>query len=306
MGALMELIPVDSQDILVGSPLPWALYGKNRALLVGEGSVITSDAQVASLVRHGIFRKSSAAESGIQPVEVPPAPEEVPDSAPLSFEDIRLKGGDRLQVEPPAIHGSERQLVKFIGSLKGVSVLVTTPVVGGLPMPLREGEKLVVRAFSGQNIFGFITFVERVCKIPFNYLHLSYPEQVSGKMLRKSPRIRTRIIARVQNHTAADCSNGGLAGVISDLSATGAAVDAPLPLGRKGDRVSLAFRVSLHDVETYLTLKADVRATTPHVADDGICMVRHGVEFQELESNGHVILQSLIYRQMVEGSQELV
>ena len=302
----MELIPVDSQDILVGSPLPWALYGKNRELLVGEGSVLKSGEQVASLARHGIFRELPAQESAAQTEDTPPAPAGATDNTTLSFEDIRLKGGDRLQIEPPAVHGQERQLVKFIGSLKGVSVLVTTPVAGGLPMPLREGEKLVVRAFSGQNIFGFITFVERVCKIPFNYLHLTYPEQVSGKMLRKSPRIRTRIITRVQNHTAADCGNGGLAGVISNLSATGAAVDAPQPFGRKGDRVSLAFRVSLHDVETYLTIKADVCATSSHVADDGVGMVRHGVEFQELEPNGHVILQSLIYRQMVEGTQGLV
>lgn len=221
----MELVPVSPKDIAINAPLPWALYGKDRSLLVGEGGVISSEERVASLARLGLFREAVAM---VTPQPENAAAEAPPEKAPangeaksmsLAFSDIRLKSGDRMQIEPPPILCQERLPVKYIGHLKDISVLVTLPSANGLPLALREGEKIVLRAFSEQNVFGFTATVERVCKIPFSYLHLSYPERVSGMVVRKSPRIKTNIIVTVQNPVREN-GTAKMSGVLKNLSTT--------------------------------------------------------------------------------------
>ena len=52
-----------------------------------------------------------------------------------------------------------------------------------------------MRSFSGQNAFAFASTITRICKIPCEYLHLSFPDTIEAIVIRKATRIRTRIIA---------------------------------------------------------------------------------------------------------------
>lgn len=306
----MELIPVTTQDVALNAPLPWALYGKDRSLLIGEGGVISSQERVESLARLGLFREAGPDMQAANPAPQTPQPEKPSGggetrSVALSFSDIRLKAGDRMQIEPPAILCQERLPVKYIGHLKDISVLVTLPTANGLPLALREGEKIVLRAFSGQNVFGFTATVERVCKIPFSYLHLSYPDRVSGMVVRKSPRIKTNIIVAVQNAVRENGSDK-MSGILKNLSTTGAGLDARRPLGKKGDILNLAFRVDIHNVDMYMSINASIIALTPQPSGGDAEVLRHGLEFKDLNPNDCVLLQSMIYRQMVENPDNLI
>lgn len=301
----MDLIAVDIQEIPVNVPLPWALYGKDRSLLIGEGGVINSPERIEALDRLGLFREADPAEKidAAQPEKTPG--NNAAKNMALAFSDIRLKAGDRMQIEPPAILCQERLPVKYIGHLKDISVLVTIPTSNGLPLQLREGEKIVLRAFSGQNVFGFNATIERVCKIPFSYLHLSYPERVSGMVVRKSPRIKTHIIATVQNQ-AQDNGSKKLSGVIKNLSTSGAGLGARQALGNKGDMLNLAFRVDIHNVDMYMSVNATILALIPQTNNGDSDGVFHGLEFKDLNPNDCVLLQSMVYRQMVENPDNLM
>jgi len=290
----MDFIPVDIQEIAINAPLPWALYGKDRSLLIGEGGVINSQERVEALARLGLFREVDPNEKN-----------DAAKSVALSFSDIRLKAGDRMQIEPPAILCQERLPVKYIGHLKDISVLVTLPTSNGLPLQLREGEKIVLRAFSGQNVFGFNATIERVCKIPFSYLHLSYPERVSGMVVRKSPRIKTNIIATIQNQ-AQENGSKKLSGVIKNLSTSGAGLGARQALGNKGDMLNLAFRVDIHNVDMYMSVNATILALIPQTTNGDSDGIFHGLEFKDLNPNDCVLLQSMVYRQMVENPDNLI
>lgn len=303
----MELIPVDTQEIAIDSPMPWALYGKDRSLLIGEGGVIKSQDRLESLAKLGLFREiaqDETSDAANDTQDSPPPEKPANQSTTLSFSDIKLKSGDRMQVEPPAILCQERLPVKYIGHLKDLSVLVTLPTLNGLPLALREGEKIVLRAFSSQNVFGFAATVERICKIPYSYLHLSYPEQVSSMVVRKSPRIKTNIIVTIQNE-GRDNGSEKTSGMLTNLSTTGAGLDARQALGKKGETLTLSFRVEIHNVEMYLTIKAAILALIPQVTGDTET-IRHGLEFKDLSPNDSVLLQSLIYRQMVESPENLI
>jgi c-di-GMP-binding flagellar brake protein YcgR len=307
----LSLIPVEKKELALGEPLPWALYDQDHKLLKAQGESIDTAEQLRSLLEASPLREliwQSASEPSPDALDEPPEIDlsDTPEGR-FTFYDMNLKTGDRIQLQPPPQLGPERHIVKLIGYLEPISVLVTTPMVRGAHLPVREGEDVVARVFSGQNAFGFTCHVKRVCKVPFHYLHLSFPDEIQGAIIRKSPRIRMNIIASI-----VDPDNEGgepLSGMIVNISSTGARVDARKPLGTAGHKLRLSFRVNLHNMELFLTTTAVIRSILRD--EDGGAgaqpsLVHHGVEFQSLQPNDSMILQSLIYQKMIEQPHTVV
>lgn len=306
----MSLVAIARSDIALGVPLPWSLCDPDGNVLMQEGSVVETEEQLEKLfaanpLRELTWTSSTAASDGQGGLSLDAATDaalaaDASDSA-FAFQDMHLRVGDRIQLQPPATVSAERFVVKLIGYVDNVSVLVTAPMANGLRVPLRENDTIVARIFAGQKAFGFSTVVTRVCKIPYDYLHLAFPERVQGSVIRKSPRVRTRIIASVANLDVAE-ANDRQSCVIMNLSAGGALLKARQSLGEKDHRLQLSFRVSLHEVDAYVTASAVVRSAfidDPKDIDSGMIFA-YGIQFQNLAPNDTVILQSLIYHQMIE------
>lgn len=311
----MSLISVTRDDVAVGAPLPWPLYDQGGAVLMAQGAIIATAGLLDALLAANPLRELTWAASGAAPANEPGAngsaaaksslPEMVETSS-FSFQDMRLRVGDRIQLQPPATVSQERFIVKLIGYLDNASLLVTAPLENGLRVPLRDNDKIVARVFTSQKAFGFTTVVSRVCKIPYDYLHLEFPSSIQGSVVRKSPRVRTKIITSVARGEDTDEANRQ-SGMIVNLSADGALLRARQPLADKGQVLRLAFRVNLHNVDAFLTVNAIVRSLFREEAVEASStpMHNHGVQFQELRPNDSVILQSMIYQQMIEQPQSL-
>lgn len=312
----MSLILVNSNEIAVGKPTPWSLYDQNRNLLLDQGEPVRDeahrDALLASRACHELLLDVpddlGNEDDSFFPVEESPAGQTVVDAdRRFTFDDMKLKVEDKLQLQPPAQLTRERFTVKVIGFLRGASLLVSMPITAnGLRLQLMEKEKLVMRSFSGQNAFGFACRIERICKIPYEYMHLSFPDDIQGIMIRKAPRVKTRIIAAVQDDKTG--TEKQISALISDISANGVSLEARQSLGDKGDTLNLAFRVQLHNIDAYLSLKGIIRAvfTVDPTDTSKTALIRHGIEFQDMQANDSVILQSLIYQQMIENPHKLV
>lgn len=307
----MSLILVNSHELVVGKPLPWALYDSMHNLLLAQGETVRDEDHRKALLADGACHELSweggDKNKGDGPAgEEAPAPEQSEENkgdAGFTFDDMKLRVEDRLQLEPPPQLSKERLVVKVIGFMRGISLLVTTPVMAnGQRLQLLENEQVIMRSFSGKNAFAFACNIVKVNKIPFDYLHLSFPDNIQGLAIRKTARVKTRIIAAVQNNEA-DVTEQ-MSAIISDISATGLSLDAKKPLGKKGDILNLAFRVHLHSIEAFLSLKGVIRAVIIDEPSPG--HVRYGIELQNLQPNDSVILQSMIYQQMIENPQKLV
>lgn len=305
----MSLISVTREDLAVGVPLPWPLYDQGGSVLMEQGSVIPTpgllDAMLAANpLRELTWQRAEALSSAAAPA-VAAAPLDALENG-FSFNDMRLRVGDRIQLQPPATVSQERYIVKLIGYLDNASLLVTAPLENGLRVPLRDNDKIVARVFTSQKAFGFTSVVERVCKIPYDYLHLSFPDTIQGSVVRKSPRVRTKIITSVARGEDADEAERQ-SGMIVNLSADGALLRARQPLAAKGETLRLAFRVNLHNVDAFLTVNAVVRSQFRDEEGEGGAtpMHNHGMQFQDLRPNDSVILQSMIYQQMIEQPQSL-
>ncbi|MDD5300097.1 MAG: flagellar brake protein [Gallionella sp.] len=318
----MSLISANSNEIVVGKPLPWALYDCEHNLLLAQGDIVRDDKHrdtlLAGSICHELSWEAPGKEVGEDSFSVA---EEAPPKQPAenetekksyTFDDMKLKVGDRLNLEVPADHDfrskfqspNERYLVKVIGFLKGASLLVTAPTT--VNAQLIGGKKVIMRSFSGQNAFGFSCSIERICKVPYEYLHLSFPDSVEGIVIRKAPRIKTRIIAAVQDSKPGTAEQ--ISALISDISASGASLDAKQPLGGKGDILHLSFRMPLHNIDAYLSVKGVIRAVLNGDAADTAKpgLIHHGIEFHELQPNDCVVLQSMVYQQMIENPHKLM
>ena len=305
----MSLVLVDSNEIVVGKALPWPLYDQQYNLLLFQGDTVRDDQHRAALLTKGAYHELSLETPGninhdtsLFPRENPAQPEVDESDSSFTFDDMQLKVEDRLQLAPPAQLTRERILVKVIGFLRGRSLLVTTPVTAnGVRLQLVEGENVIMRSFTGQKIFAFACSVEKVCKLPYEYLHLSFPDNIEGVVIRKAPRIKVNIIATtIESHPGA---TEHVPAMISDISATGASLDAKQQLGKKGDILNLEFKVNLHNMDVYLSIKGVIRTVlgdNPAEAPQAD-IIRHGIEFQKLQPNDQIVLKSLIYQQLIEN-----
>lgn len=222
----------------------------------------------------------------------------------FTFADMKLGVGDRLQIQLPTHLRSERAFVKVVGYLENVSLIVTAPSRNGSRLTLLENEILVVRAFTRQSAFAFNCSILRVCKLPFDYLHLSFPRRIQGTVIRKSTRVRAGFDAELA--AAAPSGTSATRATIVNISSTGALVSAPEPLGAAGDTLTLRFRVHLHDVDSGLEVAAKILNVAQEDGTEPECVYRHGIEFQNLKPNDRMIVTSFVYQQIIENPRSVV
>jgi c-di-GMP-binding flagellar brake protein YcgR len=307
----MRLISVVREELMIGQPLRWALYDQQRNVLMDRGAVIANAAQLKSVLEVNPLREptpngdhagsTQSAGAGATD-ESGKAPEKG-----FTFLDMKLRVGDRIQLQLPASMGTERYVVRLIGYADNASVLVTPPIANGMCLPVRAGDKIVARVFTSQTAFAFDSTIERVCKIPYDYLHLFYPTVVQGAVVRQAPRIKTKIIASIAKSGATD-NEDKISGIIVNISAHGALVCMRQPLDKKSQHITLSFRINLHEVDTHLNIKAIIRNVQTDETKDNSDPLKyqHGVQFLGMQPTDNMILQSLIYQQMIEHPYNLI
>lgn len=175
----------------------------------------------------------------------------------------------------------------------------------GVRLQMVEGDALVMRFFSGQNAFGFACDVQRVCKLSFNYLHISFPTKFQGTMIRKATRVKTKIVAKVCNEKASSVAHTG---VISNLSADGALLDARRTVAEPGDILKLTFKLKLHNIERELSLTTVVRAAFDDetLKPSGASLSHFGLQFLHPGAEDHMLLQSMVYQHLIEKPQSVI
>lgn len=300
----MTAIPIKKGDIAVGYPLAWSLFDKSGKLLLRRGYVLESQHQLDTLHMKGLYRNTGAGAERSADSETGPEPEASGNKGNVCrLDEIKLQIGDTLQMQSQSEQGGPRYYVKLIGYLPGKSVIVTTPLVDGKIALMREGQNFVVRCFSGKNAYAFPASTFKVVNTPYPHLHLSYPREVRGLVVRKGARVHTNLIAAVKVLSGVNENSQAAASVVN-LSVGGALLAAKAPLGEKGDRVSLTFRVSLEEIEAFPVLEAVIRSITtePMTEAGGLMTVHHGLEFRDIAQEDRVMLTAFVYQQLLEDS----
>lgn len=222
----------------------------------------------------------------------PAAPREEQDCA---LDDVRLAIGDRVQLESRT--DGVRHLVQLVGYLRQASVIVTNPTAGERAVLVRDGQDFVVRLFTGRGVFAFAATVLKAPGAPFPHVHLSWPSQVRGFLLREAYRAEVELIA-----SAAGRHIGPVAGIIDNLSPGGALLRTRVALGQKGDPVRVKFRVALDGRETLIAAEAQVRALSERERD-GVLHFEHGLRLVGLSPLQHTQLEAYVYKVLLDAAR---
>lgn len=230
-----------------------------------------------------------------------------PQQLSYQFSDMHLSVGDRLQVQVPEQLGIERCFVRLIGYLEGSSMMVTVPALQGMRLHLLEGDLLMFRTFSRQNAFAFSSSVLKTCKMPFEYVHLSFPERIQGTIVRKAMRVRTEVLTDV--HPLNLAQQTPIRVTMENISAAGALICADQSLGVKGELLLLRFALCVHGTDVPLR----VQAKLVNVAHQEHCKAgqrhgcfHHGVEFRDLGPTDVMAIKSYVYQQGYEHPMSVV
>lgn len=288
----MTLLPLEENEIRIGSPLPWDLMDAEGNVLMEQSRIVDSQPLLDQLFKLGIYRAAPERNAEQEKrAETDPAAHEMQIS---TLAQIQLAPGDMVQLQTMHATHTERYQVKMLGFHAPVSIMVTAPMVQGKLVFIKEGQQFLVRGFVGKDAVAYKTRVLKSNLAPFPYLHLAYPESVQSMRIRGSARVPVDLVTSVM------APRGKGAARIVDLSWGGARMLSPQAVADKDEDVTLAFRINPSGLDVYLTIKAKVRAVSKDETHKG--QVATGVEFVDLNEQDRLYLTNMVYQNLLKDN----
>lgn len=195
----------------------------------------------------------------------------------------------------------QRHRVVLLGGLPGKSLLVTAPQAGGAMIPVDVGATVEARVLNGDAAQTFRASVLLVCREPYDYLHLSYPERVEPQQARSVPRVALGLVATVKPETDFELpGDRGSPAVIRDLSTSGAKLESSRVPGEVGAKLLVLTSFTFEGGANHpVVLPAEVRYVRPFAAEDGGMNYAFGVRFFDLPLAAEHALAAFVYRHLI-------
>jgi len=211
-----------------------------------------------------------------------------------TFKDMNLQVGVRLQMALD--HGNKKPIfyTELIGYVDGEYLIVKTPFENGLSVQMQVDETVTLRILSGVDVFTLTCKVKTIFRGPHYYMHLSFPTDIKTIALRGAVRAKVNLPVKVNGVDGA--------GVISDISVTGAAIIADKALGEvnKEALISFDFPIKPSNQSAHIETSVTIRSIQqlPSKKNDVPPRFSHGISFHELDLTSQVMLLNLVYESM--------
>lgn len=202
----------------------------------------------------------------------------------MPLKALRLRTGMALQTRR-LVEGATKKESQFFGAIEGKGVMVGPLGPDGAKTGLEDGEICVVRGFTGQYEFSFLSKVLQTFEKPFAYALLAYPAQVDAHLVRQSMRVKTNWPTSVL--TAANPHGPGLDVTVVDISMSGAMIRSPSALAAVGETIAVAIAVTFDEEPVQLSLNAAVCHSNKSSTDENHFV---GVAFKNLTQQDKLVL----------------
>lgn len=179
---------------------------------------------------------------------------------------------------------------QYLGVIEGKCLMVVPVGTFSIKTGMKAGESFVIRGFTGQYDFHFVSKVIQAFDFTFRepcyaYAVLSWPESVQARKVRNALRIRTSLAATLTGVASREVQPVTLV----DLSADGALVRSLDSAGAIGDLVSLEFSMGEDGALSYVVVVA--RICHIHVGDDG-CL--SGLLFEQISPSDRMLIREFV------------
>lgn len=200
---------------------------------------------------------------------------------------LGLRTGMALQTRR-LVEGASKKESQFFGAIEGKGVMVGPMGPEGISTELDDGEICVVRGFTGQYEFSFLSKVLQTFQKPFAYALLAYPAQVDARRVRQSMRTKTSWPTTVQTaQKIGQAAPTPMDATLVDISMHGAMIKAPSSLSTVGDVVTLDMTVTFDGAPVTLRMAASICHNNRSATDSAYYV---GVAFRNLTQHDKLVL----------------
>jgi hypothetical protein len=177
----------------------------------------------------------------------------------MPLKALALRSGMALQTRR-LVEGTSKKEAQYFGAIEGKGVMVGPHSSDAIQTGMETGEVCVVRGFTGQYEFSFISKVLQTFEKPFAYALLAYPAQVDAKKVRQSLRTKVSWPTSARPLAADAAANGASAQLVDlvDLSTDGAMVRTDQVLGTVGKYVELVVDLEVESRPAQLQLRGRI------------------------------------------------
>lgn len=207
------------------------------------------------------------------------------------FENLNLVSGHSLQL---AIEGysNERGKSLLVGYLDNHSVIVTAPLLAGVPTVLGVGTVLTVRMFVPRigSVCAFRSEVIHSARQPYTHLYLRMPKDIVVGEVRRSVRaqvsLRTHVLTGEKYLFKHQVE-------VSDISVGGARLQVAEPWASVGDAVKLFLQINIEGVERKLEIEAVVHSVNYHQATKAVSL-----QFARVNDDDRIALYAFVMKNL--------
>ena len=171
----------------------------------------------------------------------------------MPLKALGLRTGMALQSRR-LVDGATKKECQFFGAIESKGVMVGPMGPDGVKTELDEGEVCVIRGFTGQYEFSFLSKVLQTFEKPFAYALLAYPAQVDARLVRQSMRVKKSWPTMVQLPTTEALQEVKLL----DISIQGAMVEAASGLAALGDVITVLIDTEVDGTPAQLRVGARI------------------------------------------------
>jgi c-di-GMP-binding flagellar brake protein YcgR len=208
----------------------------------------------------------------------------------MPLKAMGLRPGMALQTKR-LVEGAPKNEAQYFSAIEGKGVMLGPLGADTKDTGLLAGEVCIVRGFTGQHEFSFLTKVLQTFDQPFIYALLAYPEYVEARLVRQSLRIKTSWPTTVKIP-----KDGNIAGApeldvtMIDLSTAGTMIKSDSILGAVGDSILLYISATMDNAPISIALEARICHSNKAPDNDGYFV---GVSFKNLSQQDKLVLNYL-------------
>jgi hypothetical protein len=190
------------------------------------------------------------------------------------------------------VEGAQKVEAQYFGAIEGKGVMVGPIGSEGTQTGLSPGDVCIVRGFTGQYEFSFLSKVLQNFDKPFVYALLAYPAQADARLVRKSMRTKASWPATLTPVAKPDApATGPVQGALVDISMSGAMVKALGSPGIVGATVNMKLSVTIDQAPTEIYLSASICHNNRATYEEGHYFI--GLSFRDLTTQDKLVLNYL-------------
>lgn len=212
-----------------------------------------------------------------------------------TLSELNPRIGEKVQIETRTPRG--RYSVQLLGYRENGSMMVTAPRKS---VAINEGARVTVRLMSGNYICAFSARVLKIQTSPFAYWHLEYPTDTEVRRIRSHTRVPVNLMVSVDEFEPGKGLrlDWPVNAYCKDISLKGACLEAPVTLGKQGEKLFVTTRFKVAGVDQVVLLSAQIRSVQQ--TEGGITkVVSHGIEFIDQDEESNLILAGFVYQQFL-------